>query len=443
MIGPMTATLAPTSGRRGLLDGRVLAFATIVISALVLRTAVTSITPLLEELGDEVGFGSVVAGVFGMLPTALFALFGLATPWMIRRLDLEAVAVWAMLLSAAGLIARSLVSDTGLLLLFSAVALGGMGIGNVVIPPLVKRYFSDRVALLSAMYITGVQLGTAIPPLVAVPVAEAAGWRISLGMWALVALAALLPALGLWWSHRREDSRTVAPAPATAQVAAPVTGDDADAGIDADADADAPAIPAPVAEDTGGPLMRTSLAWGMAGMFGMTSLITYSIFTWLPRILTDAGGSAGLGGSMVALFSAMGFISALGAPSLCARVPNPFPVVLVCVAAYLIGFAGLYFAPMTATWVWVVFVGLGPSTFPIALTLINLRTRTHQGSAQLSGFTQGVGYTAACAGPLLFGVLRDSTGGWAWPFVLLLVAMAVMTAGSYQATKPRMLEDLW
>src|SRR5699024_970903 len=106
--------------------------------------------------------------------------------------------------------ARSLVSDTGLLLLFSAVALGGMGIGNVVIPPLVKRYFSDRVALLSAMYITGVQLGTAIPPLVAVPVAEAAGWRISLGMWALVALAALLPALGLWWSHRREDSRTVA-----------------------------------------------------------------------------------------------------------------------------------------------------------------------------------------------------------------------------------------
>lgn len=425
------ATLAPASGRRGLLDGRVLAFATIVISALVLRTAVTSITPLLEELGDEVGFGSVIAGVFGMLPTALFAVFGLATPWMIRRLDLEAVAVWAMALSAAGLIARSLVSDTALLLLFSAVALGGMGIGNVVIPPLVKRYFSDRVALLSAMYITGVQLGTAIPPLVAVPVAEAAGWRISLGMWALVALAALLPALGLWWSHRRETSRVTAPTPATAQVA----GDDADA--------PAPAAPAPVAEDTGGPLMRTSLAWGMAGMFGMTSLITYSLFTWLPRILTDAGGSAGLGGSMVALFSAMGFISALGAPSLCARVPNPFPVVLVCVTAYLIGFAGLYFAPMTATWVWVVFVGLGPSTFPIALTLINLRTRTHQGSAQLSGFTQGVGYTAACVGPLLFGVLRDATGGWAWPFALLLVAMAVMTAGSYQATKPRMLEDLW
>lgn len=431
----MTAPLAPAAGRRGLFDGRVLAFATIVISALVLRTAVTSITPLLEDLGAEVGFGSVIAGVFGMMPTAMFAVFGLATPWMIRRLDLEAVAVWAMALSAAGLIARSLVSDTGLLLLFSAVALGGMGIGNVVIPPLVKRYFSDRVALLSAMYITGVQLGTAIPPLVAVPVAEAAGWRISLGMWALVALAALLPALGLWWAHRRETSRAQAPTPATVPAAAQIGSDDAQTPV--------PAPAATPAAENGGPLMRTSLAWGMAGMFGMTSLITYSLFTWLPRILTDAGGSAGLGGTMVALFSAMGFLSALGAPSLCARVPNPFPVVLACVAAYLIGFAGLYFAPMTATWVWVVFVGLGPSTFPIALTLINLRTRTHHGSAQLSGFTQGIGYTAACLGPLLFGVLRDATGGWAWPFALLLVAMAVMTTGAYQATKPRMLEDLW
>src|SRR5699024_11487643 len=112
-------------------------------------------------------------------------------------------------------------------------------------------------------------------------------------------------------------------------------------------------------------------------------------------------------------------------------------------AACLSASPGVSFAPAAATWVWVAFVGLAPGTFPIALTLINLRTRTHQGSAQLSGFTQGVGSTAACAGPLLFGVLRDATGGWAWPFVLLLVALAVMTAGSYQATKPRMLEDLW
>ncbi len=42
---------------------------------------------------------------------------------------------------------------------------------------------------------------------------------------------------------------------------------------------------------------------------------------------------------------------------------------------------------------WFVLLGLGPSTFPLSLTLINLRTRSAAGSAALSGFMQGLGYT--------------------------------------------------
>lgn len=399
--------------KRGLLQGRLMAFLALVLSALVLRTAVTSITPLLGEISDEVGFSSTIAGVFGMMPTAMFAVFGLLTPYLVIRWDLERVAILAMAMSALGLLFRAMVGDTGSLLVLSGVALGGMGIGNVVIPPLVKRYFSDRVAVMSAVYITCVQLGTAIPPLLAVPVADAHGWRVSIGMWTIVAALALLPCVGLWLARRTAAASGVSQGPAHARAA------------------------------EGTKLARTSLSWGMAGMFGMTSLITYSMFTWLPRILSDAGADPAFGGAMVALFSAMGFIAALGAPALCARVYNPFPVVLLCVLAYLIGFAGLYFAPMGVPILWVVLVGLGPSTFPMALTLINLRTRTQAGASRLSGFTQGLGYTVASLGPLLFGVLRDETGGWGWPFVMLLVAVAVMVFGAYHACKPRMLEDLW
>src|SRR5690625_2765299 len=58
-------------GPRGLVAGRLVAFLALVLSALVLRTAVTFITPLLDRIGDDVGFGSAVAGVFGMVPTAM------------------------------------------------------------------------------------------------------------------------------------------------------------------------------------------------------------------------------------------------------------------------------------------------------------------------------------------------------------------------------------
>src|SRR3546814_14760912 len=81
-----------------------------------------------------------------------------------------------------------------------------MGMGNVVLPPLVKRYFADRVGTLSTLYITVLQLGTILPALVAVPVAAAVGWRISMGAWALVAVAAALPWIGVLWIERRKAS---------------------------------------------------------------------------------------------------------------------------------------------------------------------------------------------------------------------------------------------
>ena len=46
------------------------------------------------------------------------------------------------------------------------------------------------------------------------------------------------------------------------------------------------------------------------------------------------------------------------------------------------------------------------------LTLIGLRSRTPQGTAALSGFTQSLGYLMAVVGPFAVGALHDATGGW-------------------------------
>lgn len=392
-----------------LLRGRLLVFCAIAMSALVLRVAVTSFSPLAAQISEEIGFSSTVVGVFGMIPTAMFAAFGLATPALGRRWGLERTALIAMLMAGVGMATRALMTDTWSLLLLSGLALGGMGIGNVVIPPLVKRYFSDTLALVSSVYIVGVQLSTIVPAFVAVPLADAFGWRVSLGVWALVGFAAAVPWVWVLLRHRNADGGEVAP-------------------VDRNVD---------------GRVWRSPVGWGMVGMFGMTSLVTYSMFTWIPDILADAGASPAFGGAMVGLFALLGLVSAFGAPSLCARMTNPFPVVVACASCFLVAFAGLWIAPMSAPILWIVLLGLGPSTFPMALTLINLRSRSHAGSAALSGFTQGVGYTVACLGPLLFGVFHDLTSGWAASFAFMTVAVAVLVAGAYQACKPRVVEDSW
>ncbi|EGD54261.1 CynX/NimT family MFS transporter [Gordonia neofelifaecis] len=394
--------------------GRAVVLIAIVLFSLSLRTAVTSLTPLLSRISDDMGFGHAVSGVLGMMPTLMFGLAGILAPALGRRFGIEQVTLVAVILTGVGIATRSLTHDVASLLILSGIALFGMGVGNILIPPLVKRYFSDRIALVSTVYITFVQIGTALPAAMAVPVADAAGWRTSLAIWALVPLAALFP----WLWVVRERRATVR------------------------AQADLPDEAKPTADDGARlPVWRTSMAWGLTLMFGMTSLMTYSMFTWLPSVLSDAGGSESLGGAMLALFSGVGFVGTLVAPVLCARFRNPFPFAVAFACCWLAGFAGLLWAPLSAPWLWAILIGIGPTTFPMALTLINLRSRTSSGSSALSGFGQGVGYLLACAGPLLFGVLHDSTGSWTVPFEFLTATVAVMLVGAWIICRPRYIED--
>jgi CP family cyanate transporter-like MFS transporter len=390
-----------------LFKGRLLAFAAIVLVAANLRSAVTSLTPLLDRLGHVFDFGSTMTGVLGMMPTAAFAVFGLATPRITRTIGLERTAILAMVLATAGLLVRAFADNVGVLMLGSAIALAGMGMGNVVVPPLVKRYFADRVGTLSTIYITVLQAGTMVPALLAVPVANQFDWRISLGMWSLLSAAAVLPWLLLARTAPRIETTTSGLAHATGQV------------------------------------WKTSLGWGMALMFGMTSLGTYSLFTWLPKVMVEAGASESLGGVMVAVYSAIGLAPSLLVPALAVRMRNPFPIAVMVFVLNMIAFAGLLLAPMRAPWLWAIIAGLGPSTFPLGLTLINLRTRTQAGSAALSGFMQGVGYSLASLGPLLFGWLHGISDGWAWSFAFLALCSTVLLVAAWFACKPQQLEDHW
>jgi len=397
----------PVVAARPLLAGRLLILTAIVFFALALRSAVTSLTPLLPRISEDIGFDSTIIGAFGMLPTAMFGLAGLIAPALGRKIGLERLAFCAAAATVIGTAGRAAMSDVIGLMGFMMLALLGMGIGNVIIPPLIKRYFSDRVALLSTVFVCCIQFGTIIPAALAVPVANADGWRTSLAVWALLPMVTLLPWLMLGRNRRTDDADT--------------TED--------------------VSHDQIGPIWRSPVAWGLMVMFGSTSLITYAMFTWIPQIITSAGGSEMLGGSMVAVFSLSGFAASFVTPALCVRFTNPFPIVIACAVCHLIGFAGLLWLPLTATAVWAFIAGLGPSTFPMALTLINLRCRTHAGSAALSGFVQGLGYVLACAGPFVFGVLHESTGRWTSSFGFLLVAVVALLIGGYEASKPRYLED--
>lgn len=421
----------------------VVALVGVVLVSLNLRTAVTSLSPLLGVIDAEIGLGAAGMGLLGMVPTAMFAVWGVLTPVVLRRMGLEALTVLAMAAAAIGQVLRAVAHDPWVMGAGSLIALAGMGIGNVVAPPLVKKYFPRHVAAVSMAYITGLQLGTVVPALVAVPVEEAAGWRVSIGWWAALAVVAAIP-----WVIEilRPGVPTGVITPVDTASAGTAPADTADAvtatdpaATDAAATASASAHSAAAQPQRIRP-WRSPVGVALALFFGTNSLSTYAFFTWLPAVAESIGMSRAEGGLALAVYSAIGLIAALVVPWAAGRFEDPYAVVVVSVVAYLAGFAGLLWAPGVAPWLWICLLGVGPSTFPLCLTLINLRTRTEAGSAALSGFAQGVGYTAACLGPIVFGILLDGPGLGAG-LGFLTGVLAVMTVVSRTACRPIMLED--
>lgn len=393
--------------------GRALALVGIVLVAANLRTAVTSLSPIFAEIDGDIGVGSVGLGLLGMLPPLCFALFGVFTPRLVRRLHLEPVLLIALGSIVAGHLMRSLAPDFAVLAIGSALCFAGIGIGNVVLPPLVKKYFPDRVGLVTSLYATVLSVSTFIPPLIAVPVADAAGWQVSLGVWSIVAMLAVLPWIALIVRERRDARAAAATDPEIEEV-----------------------------PRTGRVLVhRSPIAWAIAAVFATSSLNAYAMFTWLPTIVGDvAGVTPAQGGLLLSLFSAMGVPASLIVPMLVARLRNVAALVYVASACFVLGYLGLLLWPATLTWLWVLLAGLGPLLFPLALVLINLRTATHEGAVALSGFVQSVGYTLGALGPLVVSLLHAVTGSWTVPLLLLLATGALCAIAGRITGRPTTIE---
>ncbi|MEE2815777.1 MAG: MFS transporter, partial [Actinomycetota bacterium] len=73
---------------RPLWRGRALAVIGILLCAFSLRSAVASLSPVVDLIGDDFEVSPAVLGVIGTLPPACFAVFGILTPMLERRLGL-------------------------------------------------------------------------------------------------------------------------------------------------------------------------------------------------------------------------------------------------------------------------------------------------------------------------------------------------------------------
>ncbi len=398
---------------RSIWAGRTVALLAIVLIALNLRTAVAAISPIVAFVSKDIPLGAVGFGVLGTLPPIAFASSGIVAPLVARRLGIETTMVLACAAMIVGPLVRAVAPNYAVLLVGSAVAFTGMGFGNILLPPSVKKYFPDRIGQLTAAYATFLSIGTALPPLLAIPIAAVAGWRVSVAAWLVFAVCALVP-----WVVMR-----------------------ARAGRIANLERKQTLVPEARA-DLLGRMPRSRTAIAMAIAFAVPTFNGYAFFAWLPELLKERAGSPPeQAGAILALLAITGLPLALVTPILASRMHNVGYIIWAGIAFFLVGYLGLLLVPTVVPWLWAVLSGLGSVIFPLCLAMIGLRTKSPDAAVALSGFVQGIGYGVGALGPLLFGILRDVSGGWTAPLVLVLAVTLVAIVPAVLLRTPSFVED--
>ncbi|MFJ3482423.1 CynX/NimT family MFS transporter [Pseudomonas sp. NPDC090202] len=370
----------------------------LVLVALNLRPALSSMAPLLSAVSDSLGLSAAKAGLLTTLPVLCLGLFAPLAPILARRFGSERVVLGILLTLAGGIILRSSFGEVGL---FAGSILGGASIGiiGVLLPGIVKRDFAKQAGTMTGVYTMALCLGAAVAAGSTVPLSHWFGdsWSLGLGFWIVPAILAAV----FWLPQTRQRQ-------GQHQVAYRVRG-----------------------------LFRDRLAWQVTLYMGLQSSLAYIVFGWLPSILIGRGLTPTEAGLLLSGSIMVQLLSSLTAPWLATRGKDQRLAILLVMLLTLGGLFGCLYAPLNQLWGWAVVLGLGQGgTFSLALTLIVLRSRDSHVAANLSSMAQGVGYTLASLGPFAVGVVHDLTGSWSavgWIFGVIGVAATVAGMGAGRA----------
>lgn len=368
----------------------------VLVTSFNMRVSTASVGPVLRDLQASLEMSDSVAGLLVALPPLCFGVVGLLSGPLSRRFDAERLLLAFSVLLAAGLVVRVLTGSLAVFMLASFGSIVGISVVNIMVPVVIRRWFPERVARLSGTYAMILTYGAFFGAAFTVPIGQFfGGWRGGLGLWAIPAvIGPIVITVARRW-------RAAVSGPASGGPAIPIAGPTVRLG-----------------------LFRNPKAWALAALLGIQAFEAFSILGWFAAIFRDDGIGAVRAGwllSITMLVSAP--LSAL-LPRLTARHPDQRALIAGLVISSGLGYGLLLLSPSRFALPAMVLLGIGMTTFSLALLLIGLRAPTARGTAALASMVQGVGFLFAGIGPLLFGWLFERTGSWQaplWSLVILLI----------------------
>ena len=351
-----------------------------------LRAPITAVGSVVEMIQSEYALTNAAAGFITTLPLIAFAIVSPFVSTLSNKIGHSKAMMLGLFLILTGEIIRSYTGAAGLFLGTAVIGIG-IAIGNVIIPAIIKLYFSHKVGAVTSIYTSGMCIFAAVGAGVSVPLAKdlGLGWKNALAAWFILTLITAL----IWLPQITKKPSQVS----TTKKAVSHTS-----------------------------IWRSSLAWWVTLYMGTQSLLFYSLVAWLPTIVVSKGMSASFAGNMALLFQLMAIPATLLIPALCDKFQDQRILVFATCTIYAFGMLCFLLAQsllFLTVAVILMAIGMGGS-ISLSIAFISLRSPSSERASQLSGMSQSAGYLFAALGPIVTGLIFDLQSSWTIPLILFI-----------------------
>ncbi|WP_373232425.1 CynX/NimT family MFS transporter [Cohnella sp.] len=365
----------------------------IIVIAANLRTPLTSVSPLVGLIRDDVHISNTLAGLITTVPLLAFALLSPLVPKLGQRYGVERIIFFALIFLTVGIGIRSL---SGAANLFIGTAILGFAIAvcNVLLPSIIKRDFPNKIGSMTGVYSISMSLCGAIASGISVPLAVNAGlkWQGALGIWGILSFVSIL----CWLPQLRNQTKQ------TTTTSQRMASNDVN-------------------------VWKSLIAWQVTLFMGIQSMVFYVLIAWLPEILKQQGISPNQSGWYLSIMQLVMLPFAFIVPVIAGRMSSQRLLVVITTILLLTGTIGLLYGSSNMILLWITMLGIGGGfAFSLSMMFFGLRTENAHQAAKLSGMAQSIGYLFAAVGPALIGYLHDATNSWNLPLFILLGAAVLL-----------------
>ena len=287
----------------------------------------------------------------------------------------------------------------------------GITVGNVLLPGLVKKYYPEKIGIMTGFYAVVMNIGAAVAAGISYPILSTniGGKNFATGLavniWIIIAVVNIVIYVAMSKNNNASE---------VTDTHEKVHG-----------------------------YFKYSKMWTIMLSMGLQSALFYCSVSWFAEIMISKDFSPETAGLLLSISQFAQFPSTFIVPILADKLHNKLIIPVVITIGYLISLVGMLYTSgnfvLMLTFI-IIFALAGGGSFSYVMYLFSVKSRNESEAADISGLAQSGGYLLAAIFPPLLGYIRDISDWNKALYVLILTAAVLLITLVHCSSKGNIIE---